>query len=59
MEMMIIQTNDAGKKAIEGLCDAALKIAGIQNLNVVNKILTALKPLPPQVTEPVISAEAK
>ena len=59
MEMMIIQTNDEGKKAIVGLCDGALKIAGIQNLNVVNKILTALKPLPPQVTEPVTSAEAK
>jgi len=59
MEMMIIQTNDAGKKAIDGLCDVALKVGGLQNYNVVTQVLHALKPLPPQVTEPVLSAEEK
>ena len=57
--MMTIQTNDGGKKAIEGLCDVALKVGGLQNLNTIVQILQALKPLPPQVTEPVISAEEK
>ena len=59
MEMMIIQTNDVGKKAIEGLCDVALKVGGLQNYNVVTQVLHALKPLPSQDIEPVTSAEAK
>jgi len=59
METMIIQTNGEGKKAIEGLCDVALKVGGLQNYQVITQILHALKPLPPQVTEPVLSAEAK
>ena len=53
MEKMIIQVNDEGKKAIEGLCDIALKVAGLQNLNKVIQILQTLRPIPPQSAEPV------
>ena len=53
MEKMIIQVNDEGKKAIDSLCDIALKVAGLQNLNKVIQILQSLKPIPPQSAEPV------
>jgi len=58
MKTMIIQTNDAGRKTIEGLCDIALKVGGLQNMNTVIQVLQTLKPLPPQEKE-TPSAEEK
>ena len=43
---MIIQTDEEGKKLVEGLCDVALKVGGLQNLNAVTSALRALVPLP-------------
>ena len=42
MEEMIIKTNTAGRKAIVEMCDVALKVGGVQNLNRVNQILVSL-----------------
>lgn len=38
---MLITVNQEGLKAIQTLCDVALKAGGIQNLDFVNKVLVA------------------
>lgn len=43
---MIIQVDQEGRHAIQQLCDIALKSAGMQNLNPVNKILRSVEMLP-------------
>lgn len=42
---MKIEADEEGIKLIQVLCDAALKIGGLQNLNAVNTALSALKPI--------------
>ena len=39
---MKIQVDEAGKVAINSLCDAALKSGGIQNLKPINEILASV-----------------
>lgn len=40
---MKIIVDDEGRKRIEQLCDVALKMAGVQNLNGVNETLESLE----------------
>ena len=46
---MIINVDQEGRKAVQQLCDIALKSAGMQNLNPVNMILRSVKLLPASV----------
>lgn len=49
---MIIQVDQEGNRAIQQLCDIALKSAGMKNLNPVNMILRSVKVLPaPEIEE--------
>lgn len=57
MNPMIIMANAEGQKAIQGLCDVALKVGGLQNLQAVTQILRAVKPL--SQSEPTIESEPK
>lgn len=43
---MKIKADKEGVNVIKGLCDVALKTAGIQNLEVVNSIIDGLEELP-------------
>ena len=40
---MLIQVDKEGKKVVDSLCDIALKVGGIQNLQMVNIILENTK----------------
>ena len=44
---MIINVDEEGGKAIQGLCDIALKVAGLKNLQGVTNVLSSVKPIPP------------
>lgn len=44
---MIIQVDADGRKAISQLCDIALKVGGLNNLQGVSDILGALTPVEP------------
>jgi len=46
MRKMIIKVDAEGKKAIDGLCDVALKTGGIQNLAAITGILTSVRMIP-------------
>lgn len=50
---MVIQANESGQKAIQGLCDMALKTGGLQNMAFVSQLLMSIKPIPPQDAVPV------
>jgi len=43
---MVIMACPNGAKAIQSLCDAALKMGGLQNLRAINTILMSIQPLP-------------
>lgn len=47
---MLIQTNEEGRKAIQALCDVALKTGGFQNLTFINQVVCSVRPIPPQET---------
>jgi len=49
---MIIQVDEAGRDAIQQLCDIALKHAGMRNLNQVNVILRSAVLLPEAKNNP-------
>ena len=40
---MEIKTDVEGKNAIMGMCDLALKRGGIENIEIVSKVLNAMK----------------
>ena len=42
---MIIKADEEAAKAIQMLCDAALKMNGLRDLNGVTQVLQAVKPL--------------
>ena len=50
MNQMCIQANEEGRKAIQALCDNALKSGGIQNLPFINQVICSVKPIPPQAS---------
>lgn len=43
---MIIKVDDMGKKAVDALCDAALKAGGLSNLEFVLGVLKSIEVLP-------------
>ena len=49
-EMSII-VNEAGRKGVEGLCDAALRVGGIQNFNHISQILGSIQMIEPKPVE--------
>jgi len=46
MEELKIQVNEAGRKAIEELCDAALRVGGLKNFNRIGQILDGIEMIP-------------
>lgn len=44
---MIIKTDEKGKQAIEQLCDAALKLGGVQAYNGVGEVLRSVELIKP------------
>ena len=61
---MIIQVDSEGQKAVEALCDVALKIGGLQNMKGVQQVLMAVKPfekpqLPPPPAPAILEDEDK
>lgn len=48
---MKIIVDEEGKKAVQELCDVALKVGGLQNFNSVGKILGSIVDEPPQSVE--------
>jgi len=52
---MIIQANEEGRKALQSLCDVALKTGGLQNMAFVSQLLMSIRPMPPQ--SPVIEEQ--
>ena len=57
---MVIQVDQEGRSAIQQLCDIALKSAGVQNLNPVNKILRSvvLLPIPEGIKQEINQSES-
>lgn len=50
---MKIQCDEEGKKAIIDMCDIALKVGGLQNLNTVGLVLNSIQPIPAAETPPI------
>jgi hypothetical protein len=46
MATPIIRVNDEGRKAVEELCDAALKVGGLRNLPRTVEILRGIEMIP-------------
>lgn len=42
---MKIQADEEGTKTIQELCNAALLIGGLKNLNLVNSVLSSTRPI--------------
>ena len=55
---MKIQTDPEGRKAIEALCDVALKAGGIKNLAGITQVLTSIRMIKPE-PEPVRTDDSK
>ena len=45
---MLIEVDSDGRKAVEALCDVALRVGGIRNLPIVNRTLAGMSDTPAQ-----------
>lgn len=52
MEMPILLVNGIAKKLITDLCDIALKVGGLKNLDGINILLSSMRPLPNNPSTP-------
>ena len=48
---MVILVDKEGHDSVIALCDIALKVGGVQNLNKTNQILSSMRMVPPQINK--------